>query len=146
MSVIAWDGHTLAADKLASFGTTKHTTVKIFRVRDGLAGYAGMADFGEQVLAWYQDGAEPSEFPRSQRDKDDWAGLIVVKADGPILRYERTPYPIKFYDRHFAIGSGREFALAAMYLGCDARRAVEVACALDTGCGNGIDTLSLEAP
>jgi ATP-dependent protease HslVU (ClpYQ) peptidase subunit len=144
MTVIAWDGRTLAADRLASFGTTRCTTTKIFRVRDGgLAGYAGDAAFGEQVLAWYEAGAFPLNFPASQRDRDDWAGLLVIQSNGELLRYERTPYPVKYQDKHFAIGSGREFALAAMHLGCDAVRAVEVACALDTGCGNGIDVLTL---
>ena len=37
----------------------------------------------------------------------------------------------------------RDFALAAMHLGKSAREAVEVACALDVFCGNGIDTLEL---
>jgi hypothetical protein len=31
-----------------------------------------------------------------------------------------------------------------MYLGFDAVKAVEVACALDNGCGNGIDALTLQ--
>lgn len=146
MTVIAWDGKTLAADKLACMGSTRHTTTKIFRTRDGgLAGYAGDASFGEQVLAWYQQGAVVSSFPPSQRDKDDWAGLIVIKPNRPILRYERTPHPVTFHDTHFAIGCGREFAMAAMFLGCDARRAVEVASALDVNCGGGIDTLQFDA-
>jgi 20S proteasome alpha/beta subunit len=147
MSVIAWDGKTLAADKRASFGTTIRTTTKIFRHGNALLAYAGDSAHGEEVRAWWMRGADPDDFPRSQRDKDDWAGLLVIRRGehGPVIaRYERTPYPIYFEDEHFSIGSGREFALAAMYLGCDARRAVEVACALDSGCGNGIDTLTLE--
>lgn len=147
MTVIAWDGRTLAANKLASMGTTKHTTVKIFRGRDNsLVGYAGGADFGEQMVAWWNNGADPATFPPSQRDTNDWAGLIVIRKGQPIWRFERTPHPIKFYDNKFAIGSGREFALAAMYLGHDAPRAVEVASALDSRCGMGIDTLTLVAP
>lgn len=144
MTCIAWDGHTLAADKLASMGTIKYTTVKIFRGRDNsLIGYAGNSDFGEQMLAWWEAGADPEKFPPSQRSESDWAGLIVIRKGHPIWRYERTPHPIKFYDRQFAIGCGREFALATMHPGHDARKAVEVACALDSGCGMGIDTLTL---
>lgn len=145
MSVIAWDGVTLAADKRATFGGNLIlTTTKIKRVGDWLVGYAGGADFGEQMVAWFRDGADPDKFPASQRDKDDWAGMLVVGHGAPIRRYERTPYPIFFEDRCIAIGSGRDFAMAAMHLGCDARRAVEVACALDSGCGNGVDTLTME--
>lgn len=143
MTVIAWDGRTLAADKLATFGTTKHTTTKIFRVRDALVGYAGDADSGEEVLAWFRDGADPAKFPAGQRGPD-WAGLLVIRRGQPICRYERTPYPVMFHDTRFAVGSGREFALAAMHLGCSAKEAVQVAIELDSGCGHGIDTLTLE--
>lgn len=145
MSVIAWDGHTLAADKRATFGTTIRTTTKIFRVGDALVGYAGDAAFGEEMVAWLARGADPTDFPSGNRDKDDWAGLLVIRKGQPILRYERTPYPIRFEDKTFSIGCGRDFALAAMHLGKTAREAVEVAIALDSGCGNGIDTLELEA-
>lgn len=144
MSVIAWDGHTLAADKQASFGTLIRTTTKIFRCSNALLAYAGEAAFGEEVKAWWERGADPDKFPVSCRDKDDWAGLMVFRRAAPIARYERTPYPVWFEDKQFAIGSGRDFAIAAMYLGKTAREAVEVAIALDSGCGVGIDTLTLE--
>lgn len=144
MSCIAWDGYTLAADKRASLGTLIRTTTKIYRSGDALIGYAGGADFSEQMRAWFDRGAKPDDFPESQRDKEDWAGLLVIRKGQPIARYERTPYPVYFDDKQFAIGCGRDFALAAMYLGKTAREAVEVAIALDSGCGNGIDTLTLE--
>ncbi|MFA5898060.1 MAG: hypothetical protein WC829_02985 [Hyphomicrobium sp.] len=142
MSVIAWDGHTLAADKRVSFGTLIGTTTKIFRVGDALCATAGSAGGGEEMLVWFRDGAKASEFPASQRG-DDWAGLMVIRS-GEILKYEKSPYPIRLEDKAFAIGCGRDYAIAAMHLGHDARKAVEVAIALDSGCGNGIDTLTLE--
>jgi hypothetical protein len=144
MSVVAWDGKTLAADKRASLGTLIRTTTKIFRCHGALLAYAGEAVFGEEMRAWYMRGANPEDFPASNRDKDDWAGLLVIRKGEPITRYERTPYPLRFEDKHFAIGCGRDFALAAMYLGKTAAEAVAVAIALDSGCGNGIDTLELE--
>jgi ATP-dependent protease HslVU (ClpYQ) peptidase subunit len=144
MSVIAWDGKTLAADKRATFGGNLIlTTTKIRRIGNMLVGYAGGADFGEQMVQWVADGADPADFPTGQRDKDDWAGVLVLRPGQPVARYERTPYPILFEDRCVAVGSGRDFAMAAMYLGCDAKRAVEVACALDVNCGNGVDVLTM---
>lgn len=142
MTVIAWDGKTLAADKRACIGSMIRTTTKIFKVRDCLVGYSGDATFGEQVLAWFMDGENPKEFPAQNRDKDDWAGLLVIRADGAIHKYERTPHPIKFEDEKFAFGSGRDFALAAMYCGKTAKEAVELTIELDNGCGNGVDTLT----
>jgi len=146
MSVIAWDGKTLAADKRACLGSLYRTTTKIFDLGDAFAAYAGNADAGEEVLAWFKDGRNPDKFPPSQRDRDEYAGLMIVWANGEIWKFERTPHPIKFPPQHFAIGSGRDFALAAMHLGKSASEAVEVACALDNGCGNGIDQLAFQEP
>lgn len=143
MTVIAWDGTTLAADKRACNGNTIYTTTKIFRVGTCLLGAAGHASFCEQIIAWFKAGENPSDFPAAQRDKDDWAGLLVIRGDGTINKYERTPYPHTFEDKQIAIGSGCEFAKAAMHLGCTAAQAVEVAIALDCSCGNGVDTLTL---
>ena len=142
MSVIAWDGRTLAADKRLCLGTLIRTTTKIFRVGDALCAYAGEAGAGEEMLAWFRGGAIPSEFPARQRT-DEWAGLLVIRK-GEILKYEKTPYPLMVEDKTYAIGCGRDFALAAMHLGHDARTAVEVTIALDNACGNGIDCLMLE--
>lgn len=143
MTVIAWDGKTLAADKRACIGSMIRTTTKIFRVGDCLVGYSGEACFGEQMVAWFKAGAKVDDFPAAQRDKDDWCGLLVIHPDGKIAKYERTPYPLCFEDGQFAFGSGRDYALAAMYCGKTAAEAVEVTCALDNGCGNGVDTLEL---
>lgn len=142
MSVIAWDGKCLAADKRATLGTLIRTTTKIFHLVYALAAYAGDADAGEEVFAWFKDGADPSKFPASQRDKDTWAGLLIVWPDGGLWKYERTPYPLKFPPQQFAIGSGRDFALDAMHCGKTAAEAVEVACVFDSGCGNGMDVLT----
>lgn len=145
MTVIAWDGKSLAGDKRAVVGGGLiRTTTKIFSVLHGLAlaGYAGDADAGEEMLAWFEDGYQPAKFPASQRDRDNWSGLLVVWGDGRIWKFERSPYPIKFPPQHFAIGSGRDFALMAMHLGKTAREAVKLASIFDSGCGNGVDELA----
>lgn len=141
MTIIVWDGFCLAADKRAVLGTLIRTTTKIFKVRNHLLGYAGDADAGEEMLAWFKDGADPGLFPTNQREDDRWSGLLVIGPDKRIFTYERTPHPLKFHDEQFAIGCGRDFALAAMYLGQSAPEAVKVACAFDYACGNGVDVL-----
>lgn len=93
MSVIAWDGNTLAADKRASSGTLICTTTKIFRLDDNtFCGYTGNQDFGEQMVAWYKAGAKAEDFPASQRDKDDWARLIVVRSCTHIVPEPELPH------------------------------------------------------
>ncbi len=142
MSIIAWDGRTLAADKRASMGTLIRTTTKIFRFGGALLSYSGEAGMGEELVAWFTAGAVAEEFPARQR-ADDPSTLLVIDASG-IRTFERSPHAIRVEDQTFAIGSGRDFALAAMHLGKTAAEAVAVAIALDSGCGNGIDTLELK--
>lgn len=146
MTCIAWDGKTLAADRRACLGTMVNTITKIWRVNDVLVGGSGEACFIGGMVEWVRNGRKLDEFPAYQRDKDDWQPFIVIESDGTTSLYERTPHPVRYEQSCLAIGSGREFARAAMHLGLDARAAVQVAIDLDSGCGGGIDTLSLQAP
>ena len=95
-------------------------------------------------MAWLERGAKPDEFPTTQRDVDLYAGTLVIEPDGRLLKYERGPYPMNFLDTQTAIGSGGDFARAAMACGRTAAQAVEMAALFDSGTGNGIDTLALE--
>lgn len=143
MTCIAWDGKTLAADKRATNGTARNTVTKIYRAGDVLVGVSGDLAFGMQLLEWVMAGRNPDTFPASQREEKTWQPMLVIEADGTMARYEQTPYPIRWQDAFGAIGSGRDYALAAMHLGKTAEEAVAVATAFDPGCGNGIDTLTL---
>lgn len=144
MTTIAWDGKTLAADKLAAYGNLKNTVTKIFRIGSGeLVGCAGDFTFCLSLIEWVKQGRVPVDFPSHGRDKDDWQPLLVIEVDGTPSLYERTPYPIRNEQRCVAYGSGRDFARAAMHIGKTAREAVEVACELDVGSGNGVDSLTL---
>lgn len=145
MTCVAWDGKTLAADKRATSNGLISTVTKIYRVGDLLVGGSGEPAFIGAMLEWIRAGRAPANFPASQRDKDDWQPILVIERGVSPALYERTPHPIRFEQGHVAIGSGRDYARAAMHLGCTARAAVEVAIALDCGCGNGIDTLELLA-
>lgn len=138
---MAWDGVTLAADKRVSFGTEFSTTTKIHRIDGMLVGAAGDAVLGCTCIQWVRDGMDKSKYPDAQRA--DPCSLLVIQPDGSIHFYGRTPDPLIIEDRCFTMGSGGEYAHAAMYLGKTAREAVEVAIALDSACGNGIDELRL---
>ena len=142
MTVIAWDGKTLAADKRATNCNLASTVTKVHRLPDGLVAFSGGGAHASELLNWFFGARNPDTYPR--RDGDDGAGSLFIKADGTIFVYSATnPFPERIEDRFCARGSGRDYALAAMHLGCDARKAVEVACEFDVSCGNGIDTLTL---
>ena len=143
MTVIAWDGSTLAADKRAVNGTLPRTTTKIFRTEGRLVGTSGDQSVALQMLDWYRNGREAKDFPK--RAEDDSASLLVIEPNRSVWMYTTGPVAAEFHDRQFAIGSGRDFAIAAMHLGKSAREAVEIACMFDNYCGNGIDALELES-
>lgn len=139
MTVIAWDGRSMAADKRAVCAGVHCTTTKLRHLPSGeVLGWTGDQDAGEILAKWYADGADEAKFPDFQKDKDDWCRLIVADASGARF-YERRPVSVRVEDRFYAWGSGRDFALAAMQCGKTAREAVEIAGLFDTGCGNGVD-------
>lgn len=141
MTVIAWDGETLAADKRAtSGGGIARTVTKIKRSRDALLAITGDWDVACELRAWWERGAKPDDFPPAARQNS--ASLMVFRR-GSIESYGTAPHPMPIEETQCAFGSGRDYAEAVMYLGHGARKAVEVACVFQTDCGNGIDILEL---
>lgn len=145
MTVICWDGHYLAGDKRTSFGGLHGITTKVHRIGDCLVGCAGTTAHIAEMLEWVRNGRKPEELPTHQRDPKECTSMLLIEPDGSVLQYESSPYPIRIENKQWAIGSGRDFAMAAMHLGYCASAAVAVACKLDMSCGNGIDALTLTA-
>ena len=140
MTVIAWDGTTLAADKRTNFGNSFATTTKIHRIGKSLVGYSGESSIGCELMAWAKAGFLAEDFPTACRDKI--FSLLVINAKS-ILYFCSGPYPISIEECMYTIGSGCDYATAAMYCGKTAVEAVEIACLFDPNCGNGIDMLRL---
>ena len=142
MTVICWDGKTLAADRMGDAGGLRRTTTKIFRFDGGLFGSAGRGSRAAEMFAWIKDGSDPQRVPPFQLT-DEYQDVMVVRNDRTVWIYGQSAYPFRMEDPFHAIGSGRDFAMAAMLLGHDARTAVEVASQFCSGCGMGVDTLEL---
>lgn len=143
MTVIAWDGRTLAADKLACNGNTRSTTTKIFSIDGVLVGVTGDLSIGMEMVDWYKDGAKQGKFPASNRDPSKGCSLVIIRKDSTVWKYESSPFPFQVEGKFAAFGCGDVGALVAMSTGCDSKRAVELVSQFDNGCGNGVDTLSL---
>ena len=142
MTTVAWDGKTLAADKRATIGGTRTTITKLRRGKGGnLVGVSGTASLMEAIFAWLCDGGKK---PEAQEDRSDWCGVIEIDPDGRCFKHERWG-KFQIEAPYFAVGSGSDLALAAMSLGCDAAKAVEVASQFDTASGDGVDALHLAA-
>lgn len=145
MTVIAWDGKTIAADRQCTTGGMRSTAKKLFRVHTGEV-IALLGDWSRAMAVkdWYVRGGDPKLYPDFQLG-EDWVRVVVLRDDG-LWTYEHTPFPIRIEDEFIAYGAGAEFAMGAMAMGADARRAVEVASQFSTGCGLGCDTMRYEKP
>lgn len=143
MTVIAWDGKTLAADKQNTSCGTAGTVTKIFRVPGGIVGFTGNQGHAVALLAWFRDGRDPDKWPKKPGDTSASA-IYITPAGICLYSGEDGPHAARSEDKRDAWGAGYAYALAAMHLGHNAREAVQVACALDINCGMGIDTLELD--
>lgn len=143
MTVIAWDGRSIAADKQMMSGDLRVTTTKLKKLPSGaVVAWAGTIDCGLLLAHWFESGGHIAEWPKFQLDKDRWTILVVAEAD-KVFFYEQEPTSIAVEDKFMAWGSGRQFALAAMEHGATAKEAVEVAIKFCTSCGVGVDVIDL---
>jgi hypothetical protein len=129
MTTIAWDGKTLAADTRATSSGMPYRAVKLFALPDGSL-FAGSGDYGQvcAVKEWLEHMI--TQMPKT----DDFAGLFVTPT-GEAFRLEETLIRLPIHERFHAIGSGRDFAMAAMHCGRSAREAVEIASLYDVFTG-----------
>jgi ATP-dependent protease HslVU (ClpYQ) peptidase subunit len=145
MSVIVWDGKTLAADCQVSYGSTACKISKIRRLEDGtIIATTGTECAGGLMADWFERGADLSNYPECQKDKDDWSRLIVVLPNRQVFCYEKYPVVLRLKQIPMAWGSGQDFALGALAMGADARKAVEIASQFSTDCGFGIEAFDIE--
>jgi hypothetical protein len=145
MTVIAFDGKTVAADRQATVGNRIDHVTKIRRFGSKVLGYNGDADAGVAMVAWYMAGANPEHFPnKGGKANDNTAWLTVFEHGRHVQEYQLQPVPIIIESLPYATGSGCMVARGAMAAGVDARRAVEIASEVCTDCGGGVDALELE--
>lgn len=150
MSVIAWDGKSFAADRQGSNGELRFVAPKLKREVYGkedreeiaILAMTGNQASGLLLMRWWLDGADPKDWPASQRS-EDWARLIVWTRYRGVATFEKDPVAILVEDPFMAWGSGRDYALGAMARGATAREAVEIACRFSIYCGLGIDEFSI---
>ncbi len=147
MTVIAFDGKSISADKMAVESGLIRKCTKIFLIRHFTYGkcivaISGDLAGGHQLIKWFNAGEEAKDWPENQKT-DNWSRLIILSKDGLFL-YEQLCQKIFIEDQVFACGSGRDFAMGAMLQGASAMSAVAIASRLCDSCGEGIDTFSLK--
>jgi 20S proteasome alpha/beta subunit len=145
MTIVAWDGKTLAADRQLTSGNTISSCKKLFRLDSGeIVGMAGEWGLCLQMLHWLSTTRSPETFPEFQKETEAFVQVLVITPKKEIFDFGRSPYPTKLEDKFAAIGSGAPYALALMSKSFTAKQAVTVACRFDPNCGQGIDTIQLK--
>lgn len=148
MTIVAWDGKSIAADRQSTCVGLKETVTKI-KVTDNGTIMAATGSYGGGLILmdWYDKGAKAEDYPSFQQDDDKWCRLIVFESgqQSPQV-YEQHPVPLYFQDKFQAWGSGRDYALGAMAAGATAEEAVKITNAHCIDCGLGVDSIPLIKP
>lgn len=144
MTVIAWDGHTLSADRMTTFGGTPLPWTKVHRLtaengRRVLIGFSGNVAYSLAFMAWMLgDASEPPSY-----DVD--ASIMCVDDHMDVwFRCAKVPLWDRLPGGRMAIGCGADLALGAMEYGATSAKAVEIASRLNTECGFGVDSVSFD--
>ena len=139
MTTAAWDGKTLAVDRQMTSGDLKTIGLKLHRLgRYRYAVYAGDFDQCNQMLDWLRASGK-----RAKKPTPTEASVLLLDTRKRVcVLYENSLTPLAI-QAPYAIGSGSGPALAAMLLGHDAKKAIEVASQLDIYTGGGCDFVSL---
>jgi len=145
LTVIAWDGKTLAVDSLGVYSDRPIDIKKSMKTESGeiLSG-SGSAETVLVLFDWYiETGADPEKYP--EIEKQDLSNLVVVSEAEIRVYYGKFPIVLDRNKNH-AWGSGTDLALAAMHCGRNAIEACQVACELSVYCGGEIISYEVGRP
>jgi len=149
LTTVAWDGHTLAGDRLTSYGGTpmRCSSPKVSKVvapngRVALVGFTGSLAFQVEYLAWLNGGDRPTvKVP----ENTGWSVLMVDDELNVWLRSDGSDVWTLLGNRvKWAAGSGCDYALGAMATGATAEEAVHVSTHYDIHTGMGVDAVRFE--
>lgn len=140
MSVLVWDGEELACDSHANDGRTSFPVEKIWSVNGYLAGGVGLLSDVYSMRDWWMSGRPKDKFPKVS----DRSNFVVVSKRHGLVRYTNSPIPTIHGANKIAVGSGCDFAYGALYMGANARQAVEAAIKYCPSCGGEVVSLRLE--
>ncbi len=143
MTVIVWDGDTLATDRIAASRYTKRKVRKAWyrNTPEGkiIISGAGYTDEINAMEHWYMGGMKE----KIDRDVFKESTLIIVR--GGNLVYYDDPFKHNFVGKKsVAFGSGAPWAFGALEMGATAVEAAKIACLHCIRCGGGIDTYTLK--
>ena len=146
MTVICWDGKTLASDSRMTDDCGITQCRKIYRLTNGsLFGGAGDAGYCALVRDWLCSGANIKTRPDRSKYEHACFGGILISPNGDCSGIDPYLASIPISAKCYAIGSGAAHALALMSTGMTSGQAVAhiIAHQLADGVGGEVQTLDL---
>jgi hypothetical protein len=146
MTVIAWDGQTLAVDRQINAGNLRHLGDKgrmFYDSRLGLefaVAWCGACENGITKANWFQHDRDPARWPNLGEKEGDYA-LLVVACRYACWGFHMHPIAQRVLGP-YAWGSGRDYAISAMGLGLTAPEAITHSFRFDTSCGMGVSVFT----
>ncbi len=135
MSVIVWDGESLAVDHGINDGHVITPVQKAWVVNGvHLAGVGTAHDIFKMKL-WVTEGRKAEQFPQVS----DQSHFVIVNPASGLIRYTTKPIGIVHGFNQVALGSGRDFAYGALAMGANAKQAAEAAAKYCVSCSPRID-------
>jgi ATP-dependent protease HslVU (ClpYQ) peptidase subunit len=109
-----------------------YPATKMVRANGKIFGASGNGGDCTRFLEWAKKDfkGQAPKWQEANGSEDSVIGL-VLDSDGIYIYSPGDPEPERINADYFAVGSGGKPARAAMMLGCDPIKAVEIACAVD---------------
>ena len=149
MTTIAFDGRSMAADRMCTIGNTPvrspHPKIRrlVYKNLPAVMGTSGAVEYGHALMDWLEAGAAAGKEPQLSDDGDHSCCVLLATKDSVFL-FANSCTGVPLGPVPWASGSGADYALGAMAMGARAKKAVEVAVTLDVNSGCGIDVLRLK--
>lgn len=148
MTTVAWKDGIVAADTMGDHNGLKMPTTKILVAKAFVLGGAG----GAHDFYGYFDAMKDSSlkevlengYPVEDQDEDIPAMILVSRSDPSKAWFLAATAWLPIVRPYHAIGSGRDFAIAAMHLGKSAVEAVDIAMQFDVYTGGRVERVDAE--
>lgn len=135
MSVLVFDGKSVAADGASNDGQILVPTEKLWQYGEAIIGGVGSVHDVSAMRDWVLGGRKREAFPKNLTASSNF--VYVSKTRG-LVRYTASPLGIIHGFNKVAFGSGRDVAYGALGMNATARQAVELAIRYTTHCGGEI--------
>lgn len=142
MTTIAWDGKTLAVDRMMIAGGLKLTSRKLFACGTYAYAASGSAAEAVEIAEWLRSGTDCARAPSFE--ETSCYGIAIRRADASLFYLMgKKVQLVPSFDPFAACGSGQDLALAALALGKSAVQSVNFAARFNAFTGLGVDSVRI---